>query len=214
VAARPSAASWLSRLREQQPLLFPAPCGGAVFVNRCGDPSGDVGSPIPNWAEQVTAIATAVGALGLLGAFGAVMFAGQQVRESRRSTQAQMAAEFFRRWNDPPLVEARQLVDRLAVKQNLVATFQQSVAEQTPEAYVFYRELDYFEQLAALEHRGAFDFELIKLLLGSALVARWELWAPALEATHGAAVYPMFAKLVSKLRDAVGPAPGDQAGRF
>ncbi len=117
-----------------------------------------------------------------------------------------MAAEFFRRWNDPPLVEARQLVDRLAAKQNLVATFQQSVAEQTPEAYVFYRELDYFEQLAALEHRGAFDFELIRLLLGSALVARWELWAPALEATHGAAVYPMFGRLVAKLRDAVGRA--------
>ena len=117
-----------------------------------------------------------------------------------------MAAEFFRRWNEPALVEARQLVDRLAATQDLVATFQQCVAKQSPEAYVFYRELDYFEQLAALEHRGAFDFELIKLLLGRTLVARWELWVPALEATGGAAVYPMFARLVSKLRDAVGVA--------
>ena len=35
----------------------------------------------PNWAEQVTAIATAIGALGLLGALGAAGFAGQQVKK-------------------------------------------------------------------------------------------------------------------------------------
>jgi hypothetical protein len=33
---------------------------------------------MPNWAEQVTAIATAVSAIGLLSAIGAVIFAGQQ----------------------------------------------------------------------------------------------------------------------------------------
>ena len=37
---------------------------------------------MPNWAEQVTAIATAVSALGLLSAIGAVVFAGQQARRS------------------------------------------------------------------------------------------------------------------------------------
>ena len=161
---------------------------------------------MPNWAEQVTAIATSVGALGLVGAFGAVMFAGQQVRESRRSTQAQMAAEFFRRWDDPALVETRQLVDRLAAVQELLETFRRCVAEQAPEAYVFYRELDYFEQLAALERRGAFDFELVKMLLGRTLIARWEMWKPVLDATYGAAVYPLFAGLVSKLRADLGSA--------
>jgi hypothetical protein len=153
-----------------------------------------------NWAEAVTAIATSVGALGLIGAFGAVMFAGKQVRESRRSTQAQMAAEFFRRWDEPALVEARRLVDRLAARQELLAMFQEYVAEQAAEAYVLYRELDYFEQLAALERRGSFDFELIKLLVGSMLITRWEMWKPVLEATHGADSYPLFAGLVSKLR--------------
>ena len=159
---------------------------------------------MPNWAEQVTAIATSVGALGLVGAFGAVLFAGQQVRQSRRSTQAQMAAEFFRRWDDPALVEARRLVDRLAADQELLETFQRYVAEQAPEAYVLYRELDYFEQLAALERRGAFDFALIKMLLGGTLVARWEMWKPALDAAYGADVYPLFAGLVSKLRADLG----------
>ena len=38
---------------------------------------------MPNWAEQVTAIATAVLAIGAVGAIGAAIFAGQQVREAR-----------------------------------------------------------------------------------------------------------------------------------
>ena len=43
---------------------------------------------MPNWAEQVTAVATAVSALGLLSAIGAVIFAGQQAREARIGRQA------------------------------------------------------------------------------------------------------------------------------
>ena len=66
----------------------------------------------PNWAEQLTAIATTIGAVGLTGAIVAAVYAGQQVREARRGRQAQMAAEFIRRWNEDGLVEARRLIDR------------------------------------------------------------------------------------------------------
>jgi hypothetical protein len=162
----------------------------------------------PNWAEQVTAIATSVGAFGLLGAIGAAIFAGKQVREAQKTRGAQMAAEFFRRWNDQPLVETRQLIDRLNRKHELGAAFQAYVDSGAPEAYVLYRELDYFEQLAALEHRGVFDFELIKLLLGPTLIARWEMWDPALRAVHGAGVYPMFRELVAKMRSALAQTGG------
>ena len=65
---------------------------------------------MPNWAEQVTAIATAVSAIGLLSAIGAVIFAGQQAREARIGRQAAVAVEFFRRWDEGPLVETRRLV--------------------------------------------------------------------------------------------------------
>src|SRR5690242_21736516 len=64
----------------------------------------------PNWAEQVTAIATAVLALGIFGAVAAALFAAQQVREARQTRQAQTTAEFFRRWNEDALVESRRLV--------------------------------------------------------------------------------------------------------
>ena len=118
----------------------------------------------PNWAEQLTAIATSIGAIGLLGAIVAAVYAGQQVREARSGRQAQLAAEFIRRWNEEALVEARRLIARFQTPQELSAAFQQYVASGAAEAYVLYRELDYFEQLAALEQRGAFDFELIRLL--------------------------------------------------
>jgi hypothetical protein len=34
------------------------------------------------------------------------------------------------------------------------------------------------------------------------LVARWELWRPAIHAAHGAGVYPMFEVLAGKMRAA------------
>ncbi|HEY2637877.1 MAG TPA: hypothetical protein VGI54_10835 [Solirubrobacteraceae bacterium] len=163
----------------------------------------------PNWAEQVTAIATAVLALGVIGAAAAAVLGAQQVREARRSRQAQMAAEFFRRWNEDPLVEARQLAARFATPEELAAAFQSYVAENAREAYVLYRELDFFEQLAALERSGAFDFALIKLVMGESLIAGWERWSPAIQAVHGDEVYPLFRDLVERMRRAVaaeGPA--------
>ncbi len=161
-------------------------------------------SSAPNWAEQLTAIATAVGAVGLLGAIVAAVYAGQQVREARTSRQAQMAAEFFRRWDEDALVEARRLLGRFETQEELSVAFQGYVAADAPEAYVLYRELDYFEQLAALEARGAFDFELIKLLLGRTLIERWDMWKPAINAAHGVGVYPLFEALASKMRNALG----------
>jgi hypothetical protein len=161
-----------------------------------------------NWSE-VTAIATAILAVSLLGGIGAAIFAAQQVREARRSREAQMAAEFIRRWNEDALIESRRLVGRFDSAEELRQAFASYVAEDADEAYVLYRELDYFEQLGALESLGAIDLELIKLLLGHSLIERWELWRPALHEAHGPGVYPMFESLVEKLRAELGePAAG------
>jgi hypothetical protein len=111
-----------------------------------------------------------------------------------------MAAEFFRRWNEQPLEEARRLFARFESAEELRDAFAAYVAADVPEAYVLYRELDFFEQLAALESRGAFDLELVKVLLGRTLVERWETWRPALHQAYGPGVYPLFEGLVGKLR--------------
>jgi hypothetical protein len=159
--------------------------------------------PGPNWAEQVTAISTAIGALGLLGALGAAGFAGQQVKEARKARESQIAADFFRRWNEDALLETRRLVATFETSEALSEAFQAFIASNADEAYVLYRELDFFEQLAALEHVGAFDFELIRLLLGRTLIDRWEMWKPSIDAMQGAGGYPMFRELVAKMRIAL-----------
>jgi hypothetical protein len=74
---------------------------------------------VPNWAEQVTASATAMGALGLLSAIGAVIFAGQQAREARIGRQAEMAVDFLRRWNEEPMIEARRLIAKFQTPEAL-----------------------------------------------------------------------------------------------
>jgi hypothetical protein len=74
---------------------------------------------MPDWAEQVTAIATAVSALALLGAIGAVIFAARQARETRIGRQAETALEFFRRWNEGPLEETRRLVAQFETREEL-----------------------------------------------------------------------------------------------
>jgi hypothetical protein len=157
---------------------------------------------MPNWAEQVTAIATAVSAVGLLSAIGAVIFAGQQTREARIGRQAETAVDFFRRWDEPPLVETRRLVTQLGTKDALRDALMQYVQKNSDEAYVLYRELDFFEQLGALEKHGGFDFQLIRDLLGHRLVERWEMWLPSIDALGGPAVYPMFSRLAEKMRAA------------
>jgi hypothetical protein len=157
---------------------------------------------MPNWAEQVTAIATAVSSLALLSAIGAVIFAARQARETRIGRQAETAVEFFRRWNENSLEETRRLVAQFETPEALRDAMVRFIAENSERAYVLYRELDYFEQLGALEKHGGFDFELVRSLLGQRLIDRWDMWQPTIEAIGGRSTYPMFDQLVAKVRAA------------
>jgi hypothetical protein len=159
---------------------------------------------MPNWAEEVTAVATTVLAVGAVAAIGAAVFAGQQVREARIGRQAEVAADFFRRWSDGPMVETRRLVARYGSAEELRDAFVRHIAANDVEAFVLFRELDYFEQLGAMEEHGGFDFALIQSLLGQKLVDRFELWRPSIEAVGGRAAYPNFIQLAAKMRVAVG----------
>jgi hypothetical protein len=156
----------------------------------------------PNWAEVVTAIATAVGSVGLVSTLGLVIVTGRQVRESQHARHAQLAADFIRRWDEDSLVEARRLVAQFADRDALASAFRGYIETNSVSAYVLYRELDFFEQLGALESIGAFDFDLINVLAGRLIVDRHELWAPSI-AAMGENVYPMFGALAAKLRAAL-----------
>jgi len=158
---------------------------------------------MPNWAEEVTAIATVVLAVGAVAAIGAAVFAGQQVREARIGRQAEVAADFFRRWSDGPMVESRRLVASYGSPDNLRDAFLRHVDANDVEAFVLFRELDYFEQLGAMEEHGGFDFGLIEALLGQKLVDRFDLWAPSIDAIGGRAAYPNFTRLAERMRVAL-----------
>jgi hypothetical protein len=99
------------------------------------------------------------------------------------------------------------MVGRFNSPEELRDAFLGYVASNAPEAYVLYRELDFFEQLAALESQDAFELDLITRMLGRTLIERWEMWKPAIEQAHGPGVYPMFDGLVEKLRGALADAP-------
>src|ERR1700736_5924839 len=113
---------------------------GPLWSTGAGEATSDRGGSDmlaagPNWAEQLTAIATAAGALGLLGAIGAAVFAGQQVREARQSRQAQMAGDLVRRWSEPDLVETRRLVAQFPTPDDLRRALQGYIARNDVEAY-------------------------------------------------------------------------------
>jgi hypothetical protein len=153
---------------------------------------------MPNWAEQVTAISTAVGAIGLLSTIGLAVAAGRQVRAARHAGQSQIAADLARRWDEDQLVETRRFVAGFKTPEELRAAFLRYIAENSPDAYVLYRELDYFEQIGALDQVGALNFDVVQLLLGHRLIERWEMWKPSIDAMPGD--YPMFRALVDKMR--------------
>ncbi len=161
---------------------------------------------MPNWAEQVTAIATAIGAIGLISAIGAAIFASRQVEETRIGRQAEIAADFFHRWSDTQMVETRRLVAAYETPEAMRDAFVRHLAANDIEAYVMLRELDYFEQLAALEEYGAFSFEIIESLLGRRLVDRYELWQPTIATMGEATAYPLFERLALKMQSALATA--------
>ncbi|MFZ0377093.1 MAG: hypothetical protein WCD11_23010 [Solirubrobacteraceae bacterium] len=111
-----------------------------------------------------------------------------------------MAAEFFRSWNEDALVETRRMVARFKPAAELRDAFTAYVVSDASEAYVLCRDLDYFEQLAALESQDRFDLRLIKPLPRYTLIDRWELWRPAIREAHGPGTYPIFESLVEKRR--------------
>ena len=108
----------------------------------------------PNWAEQVTAIATAIGCIGLTSTLVLAVLAARQLREAQRGRHAQLAADFIRRWDEPALVEARRLVAEHADGGQLAATFSASVAENSMAAYVLMREARLLRAARGARPRG------------------------------------------------------------
>ena len=58
--------------------------------------------------------------------------AGQQAREARIGRRAEIAAEFFRRWSEGPMVETRRLVAQFDTREALRDAMMRFIAETRP----------------------------------------------------------------------------------
>ena len=101
------------------------------------------------------------------------------------------------------MVATRRLVASYDTPEALRNAFVRHMDANDTEAYIMLRELDYFEQLGALEEHGGFSFSMIQSLLGPRLVDRYKLWQPTIETMGGAATYPLFDRLARKMETAL-----------
>jgi hypothetical protein len=146
----------------------------------------------PNWAEIVTAIGTAVVALGLLGA-------AIQVRESRRSRYASIAVDIAKTWGKADLTEARGILAGITAE-DLSVEFER-LRNETPRPdryFVLLREPNFFEWLGVLQRFGWIGCDWIEETVGEVLLESWEKWEITIDRMH--AIEPTSA-LFDNFRD-------------
>ena len=152
-----------------------------------------------NWAEAVTGIGTVVIAAGLV-------FAGFQVRESRRSRHADLAVDVSERWDHEYLVTVRALLTDLTPEE-LRTLYLDLYKSRDPEVYILQREPNFFEDLGVLQKLRCISLEWIDETLGGLTVERWRLWSPTIETLRSGIsgpewprAYSNFERLARKLK--------------
>jgi hypothetical protein len=123
----------------------------------------------PNWAEIVTAIATAILAVGA----AAALF---QLREAKRTRHTEAAARMSSRWEAEPYVEARTIIDGFVDDKALRDFLLGAMATRSPARHPLLRELSFLEELGAMEKLGAISLRWVDETMRSLVVARWKLW--------------------------------------
>ena len=122
----------------------------------------------PNWAEIVTAIGTAIIAIG-------VIVALVQVQEARHSRHAAIAVETAKTWSEPELIEARLVLAK--IPQEALCEFVMTLLDRKhPHYFVVIREPLFFEWLGALEQSRWIETSWIDKTLGTSILDCWEKW--------------------------------------
>jgi hypothetical protein len=167
-------------------------------TNRIGRP-GIGESPLPNWADIATAIAAGTALIGIYVAW----------RTAERARHATTLADISRRWDEPLLVESRQLAARYGIAlRDWVEYLDQDVEDLAPEEaanlYKLQRIPNFFEDLAILEQAGAITFNMIQKSLGWTIVKTWDRWRPAVDYLRDTKepdpVYSHFQHLAERMR--------------
>jgi hypothetical protein len=160
----------------------------------------------PNWAEIITAIATAILAGGVIAAFF-------QLKETKTTRNTEMAARLSEKWESKEFADARAKVDSFKTEDEFLAAMLPAIQkpdEKTDndgadaDRALLRRELTYFEEIAALELMGAISIQWIDKMMKQRVLDRWEVWWPIIERLRAGppeepAMFANFQKLVDRL---------------
>jgi hypothetical protein len=134
----------------------------------------------PNWAEVVTALATAALALASAIALVQVWIAVTQMREARRAKSALARAELTPRWDADAFRSVRTRVRDLAA--GGPKEFSEIMLALRANGGSVYSELltraDFFEDLGIQVKYHDIAFNIVDDSFGYVVVDYWSLWAP------------------------------------
>jgi hypothetical protein len=187
---------------------------GAAFIIVAGVAGGfdeigrhhPVGSATPNWAEQVTAIGTAILAVGVVLGIATAWFALDQAKQSRTNRNVQIVADLGHRWDDAALIEARELIQGFTDQYQLAQTVGDWLHD--PKAVAFdvesiLRVPNFFEDVGLLADCGDVDPKIVSRAFGNMALSYWEMWEPAINGhlrSRDPDAYSEFEDLVRRLR--------------
>jgi hypothetical protein len=134
----------------------------------------------PNWAEVVTAIGTAVVALGVIAATVGAFMAKRAVDEDSKGRHAQIAMDLGRRWDSPETASIKQLTKKWDPLE-LRLYWEIKNHSNSDEYYELERFANFFEELGVLNKLKILKLDWIDETLGSAVLDYWEMWRSAIK---------------------------------
>ncbi len=155
-----------------------------------------------NWAQLATAWAT------IFIAFG-VLVAGIQLRDARRTRNAEIAKSLAQRWDGSDLIESRKLILSLvagleppeAAKKLVKAVRRAKESKGEDRYYLYTRYLNFFEELGVSFPRRSSGLRMVETLLGTTIRDGWRTWKLVIREVWGeqSTVAENFGRLATKL---------------
>jgi hypothetical protein len=124
-----------------------------------------------DWADQLSAIAQAVTAIGLIIALLAYV-------DARRGRHSEFSARLSDRWE--ALASSQHFVDSFDSPELFMAEMEKLVKLKDEKYELAIHEPNFFEDLSILFQRRAVSRSMIMKSLGSDILDRWWIWRPTI----------------------------------
>jgi hypothetical protein len=157
----------------------------------------------PTWADKVSAVASAVGAVGIIVAAVGAWLAFNQIKETRRDRDIQVLSDFGRRWDEERLTEARTKLLSYT-SSDLAAEVEKWFTpprEPTSEVPILLRVPSFFEDLAIMVECGRLELKFVSKSFRGIAIREWEYWSDAIDKMrqYEPSSYVEFEKMVRQL---------------